>query len=179
MMNTLRFLLCAAALLAFTTTPGMAQRKPASPHETVTAMIGDAKLTITYGRPFTTKPGTTEARKIWGKLVPWDKAWRMGADQATTLVTPKDLTIGDAKLKAGTYTLYFVPSEAGASKLAISSTTGKWGIPVDEKNDVARVEVKKAATTKAVDPFTISLETAGMIKWSWENTEYSVSYKAD
>ena len=177
-MKILRSFLLITALLALAT-PTFAQgRKPASPHETVSTMLGDTKLTITYGRPFTTKPGTTEARKIWGGLVSWDKAWRMGADQATTLVTPKSLQINGVLVKPGTYTLYFVPSETGVSKLAVSSTTGKWGIPVDEKNDVARVEVMKSPLEKSVDQFTISLETPGTIKWSWEKTQYYVQFKA-
>ena len=70
--------------------PAMAQQPRAassggnSPHETISAVIDGNRVTITYGRPYTIKPGTTEARKIWGGLVPYDKPWRMGADEATT-----------------------------------------------------------------------------------------------
>src|SRR5690349_6541655 len=62
-----------------------------SPHETTSAVIGDRKtgdrVTITYGRPYTKDPKTGEPRKIWGGLVKWDEPYRLGADEATLLLT--------------------------------------------------------------------------------------------
>src|SRR5829696_6916929 len=66
-----------------------------SPHETTSALIDGCRVTLTYGRPFTKDPKTGEPRKIWGTLVPWDKAWRTGADEATVLMTQKPLVIGE------------------------------------------------------------------------------------
>ena len=95
-----------------------------SPHETISQVFDGARnnrVTITYGRPYSVKPGTTEVRKIWGGLVPYDKPWRMGADEATLLITQKPIVLGGTTVPAGAYTLYMVPSEAGASKLAIKA----------------------------------------------------------
>ena len=36
------------------------------------------------------------------------------------------------EIPAGVYTLYFVPSESGTSKLAFSKKLGGWGIPGDD-----------------------------------------------
>ena len=119
-------------------------------------------------------------RKIWGGLVPWDKAWRLGANEATTLIAQSALVIGGTTIPAGAYTLYMVPSETGTSKLAISKTIGGWGIPVDEKNDVARVDLKKDVLENSVDQLTITVgrgaSGGGLIKIAWEKTQYSVEF---
>src|SRR5215212_8788460 len=151
-----------------------------SPHETTSAVIDGCRVTITYGRPFTKNPKTGEARKIWGSLVPWDKAWRAGSDEATTLITQKPLMIGETTVPAGAYTLYAIPSESGTSKLAISKNLGAWGVPVDEKNDLARVEMKKEPLEKPADQFTMAVAKnpsgGGVIKLMWADTQFSVPF---
>ena len=154
-----------------------------SPHETISQVFDGARnnrVTITYGRPYSVKPGTTEARKIWGGLVPYDKPWRMGADEATLLITQKPIVLGGTTVPAGAYTLYMVPSEAGASKLAISTGLGGWGIPVDTKHDLAQVELTKTALDKPVDQFTMAIDKnpdgGGVLKLSWESAQFSVPF---
>ncbi len=160
--------------------PAMAQRGRVSPHETVSAVIDGNRVTLTYGRPYTTKPGTTEARKIWGGLVPYGQPWRMGADEATILLTQKAIEIGGKTIPAGAYTLYMMPEENGTSKLVFSSALGGWGIPVDTKHDVAQVDLTKEPLDKPVDQFTMAVSRnssgGGLIKLSWENTAYSVAF---
>jgi hypothetical protein len=156
-----------------------------SPHETTSAVIGDRKtgtrVTITYGRPYTVKPGTEVVRKIWGGLVPWDEADRLGADEATLLVTPAALQIGATTIPAGAYTLYLVPSEKGVSQLAFSTAIGQWGVPVDTGHDLARVALRKTPLEKPVDQLTLALINdkatgGGVLRISWENTEFSVPF---
>jgi hypothetical protein len=160
--------------------PVMAQERHVSPHETISAVIDGNRVTITYGRPYTTKPGTTEARKIWGGLVPYDKPWRMGADEATILITQKAIVLGGTTVPAGAYTLYMVPSETGVSKLAISTGLGGWGIPVDTKHDLAQVDLTKEALDKPVDQFTMGISKnpagGGVLKLSWESAQFSVPF---
>jgi hypothetical protein len=191
--NTLTAVLLATSLLS--AWPSMAQQKRAastggsSPHETTSAVIGDrrtgCRVTITYGRPFTKDPRSGEDRKIWGAasekaLVPYGKAWRMGADEATLLITQQPLLIGETIVPAGAYTLYMIPEESGASKLAISTKLGQWGIPVDETRDLARVDLKKETLEKPVDQLTMAIDKdpsgGGIIKLMWENTVFSVPF---
>lgn len=149
-----------------------------SPHETVSATIGGNKVSITYGRPYAKKPGTEEVRKIWGGLVPNGAAWRMGADQATTLETEKAVVIGGLEVPAGKHTLYMVLDAKGEAKLAVSNTTGQWGVPVDEKHDLGRVDMKKAEASENLGQFTITIgpgKGAGEILAAWEKTTYSVA----
>jgi hypothetical protein len=151
-----------------------------SPHETINATIDGSELKVVYGRPYSKAPGGTEIRKIWGGLVPWGKAWRMGADQATLLTTSQPLVIGTNTIPAGTYSLYLIPQETGMSKLAISKRTGQWGVPVDETQDLARVDAKKSSIEKQVDQFTMAIEKntagGGILKLTWEKTEFSVPF---
>jgi hypothetical protein len=152
----------------------------ASPHETTSAVIDGNRVTITYGRPYTKNPKSGEVRKIWGGLVPFGQPWRLGADEATLLITQKAIEIGGKELSAGAYTLYMVPEESGASKLAISKKIGQWGVPVDTKEDVTRVDLTKGQSGHNVDQLTVAVQKnptgGGLIKISWENTEYSVPF---
>lgn len=182
-------LLLTAALLGATSlcaqvVPPAPPRPRLSPHETISTVFGDRatgnRVTLTYGRPYIQNPKTKEPRKIWGGLVPWDKADRLGADEATLLLTQKPLAIGDTTLPAGAYTLYIIPSETGPSKLAFSKAIGKWGVPVDETQDIARVDLKKESLETPVDQLTLALEKdpagGGVLKILWETTQFSLPF---
>ncbi len=185
-MNTTKSILTIVAAALISAMPLLAQQKKAastggnSPHETTSAVIDGSRVTITYGRPFTKDPKTGEPRKIWGGLVPWGKAWRTGSDEATILVTQQPIVIGETTIPAGAYTLYTVPSESGASKLAFSTKLGAWGVPVNEKNDLARVDLKKEPLEKTAEQFTMAVAKnpagGGVIKLMWENTQFSVPF---
>ena len=177
-MRPLRFTLAlvAAALAAM---PISAQQARKSPHETLSKVLGDNPVTIIYGRPFTKDPNTGAPRVIWGGLVHWDTPDRLGADEATTFITQQPIMVGSAAVPAGAYTLYTVLSENGTSKLAISTNIGKWGVPVDVKHDLARVDLKKDVLDKPVDQLTLAIEKdgagGGVLKIMWASTQYSVA----
>jgi hypothetical protein len=166
--------------------PRVASTGGTSPHETTSTIIGvdrrtGNRVTVTYGRPFSRDPKTGETRKIWGGLVKWDKADRLGADEATLLLTQQPIQFGETVIPAGAYTLYIVPSETGASKLAFSTNLGKWGVPVDETHDVARVDLQKESLEVPVDQLTLAVvnnkETgAGLLTITWENIRFSAPF---
>jgi DUF2911 family protein len=161
---------------------GHAQEKSrVSPHETVTASVDGSDVTIVYGRPYTKDPKSGTARKIWGELVPFGKVWRAGADEATLLTTKETFDIGGTTIPAGTYSLFVLP-ESGSAKLIVNKQTGQWGTKYDEKQDLARIDMKKEAVDKQVDQFTITIEKnpagGGILKLAWQNTQYSVALKA-
>ncbi|MSU35468.1 MAG: DUF2911 domain-containing protein [Pedosphaera sp.] len=184
-MNTLKSILTIIAALTLASPlvaqqPRVASSGGVSPHETTSAVIDGNRVTVTYGRPFSKDPKTGATRKIWGGLVPYGKAWRMGSDEATLLITQQPLVIGETTVPPGAYTLYMVPDGSGTSKLAISKTVGQWGVPVSEKNDLARVDLKKEALEKTVDQFTMAVQKnlsgGGHLKMMWENTQFSVAF---
>ena len=180
-MKKLKFLLLAA--LVASTLPLMAQQKRVSPHETVGTVIEGSRVTVVYGRPFSKDPKTGEVRKIWGGLVPFGKVWRTGADEATLLVVQKPIAFGETTIPAGAYTLWVLPNEDGSAKLIINKQVGQWGVgrgAYDDKQDLARVDLKKETTETSADQFTIAVVKGtvggGEIKLSWETTQYSAAF---
>ena len=148
------------------------ERKRASPHETTTATVDGAKVSITYGRPY------AKGRKIVGGLVPYGEVWRTGADEATTLVTDKALMMGSAHVNPGTYTLYTLPGEKGW-ELIINKQTGQWGTQYDQGQDLARVPMKVGRTTSPVEQLTLEIAdtpAGGELRLSWENTLATVPF---
>lgn len=175
------------AALALCALPLLAQTKRAnstggnSPHETTSAVIDGNRVTLVYGRPYTKSPSSGETRKIWGELVPFGKVWRTGSDEATLLITQKPITIGETSVPAGAYSLYTLPNQDGTAKLIINKQLGQWGTQYDEKQDLARVDLKKEPLDKPVDQFTMAVAKnpaggGGLIKMMWENTQYSVPF---
>jgi hypothetical protein len=72
-----------------------------------------------------------------------------------------------------------VPEENGG-KLAFSKKLGGWGIPVDEKQDLARVDLKKETLEKPNEQLAIALDKdssgGGIIKIMWEGAQYSTPF---
>src|SRR5579875_3829472 len=93
---------CAAALLAALSGTVQAQNGPRkSPHEQASVSLQGKTITIDYGRP------SLRGRKaVGGSLVPFNQVWRLGADEATKLTTPVDLTIGGLQVPHGSYSLF-------------------------------------------------------------------------
>jgi len=170
-----RFTSLIVAALVCAALPALAQQKRISPHETISTVVGGNRVTIVYGRPYSKDPKTGETRKIWGTLVPNGKIWRLGADEATMLITQQPIELGGTTVPAGAYTLFMLPSEDGA-KLVISKQLGQWGLQYDEKHDLARVDLKKEPLEKTADQFTMAVDKGGVIRMMWENTQFSVPF---
>ena len=188
-----RFLIAALCAISHPATaqvaPPRAPGTPPSPPEELTIFSEGTypqpdvkRTTIYYSRPAIKNPTTGEVRKIWGGLVPWDKPWRMGANQATLLISQSTLQFGDFTIPANTpVTLYMLPVENGPSKLIINKQIGQSGIDYDEKQDLARVDLKKDQLTKTVDRLIIAMPMnpgggGGTLKIAWEDTQYSIPF---
>lgn len=138
-----------------------------SPNASVSQTIGTTKILIPYGRP------SLNGREIFGKLVPYGKVWRAGANEATAIVLPEDVTIEGKPLKAGTYSMYTVPHKEGPWTIIINSNLG-WGIPYDKSKDILRVQVK-AEEASFREQFMIYFENvtnhSADIVLHWANTK--------
>jgi hypothetical protein len=153
-----------------------AQQKPLlSPRDSTILYLEGKKLMVDYGRP------SMRGRKIMGGLVPWDKVWRTGANEATTFRIDTNLIIGpDVPLQKGAFTLWTLPSEKSWT-LIINKETGQWGTKYRESQDYARFDLKVENLDKPVEKFTISLEktenTSGVLKMMWENMLLSTPFR--
>lgn len=121
-----------------------------------------------------------KGRQIWGGLVPYNKAWRAGADEATLFTTDKELTIGGKKLPAGTYSVFVIPSKDKWTYV-FNSETGQWGIKqggvanYDEAKNVITVTATPAAAPMA-EHLTYSASSKGF-GLHWEKMEALVPIK--
>lgn len=107
-----------------------------SPPDSISWKRKDASIDIHYSSP------AVKDRKIWGALVPYDKVWRAGANEATTFETDKDIQVQGKLLPAGKYSFFLIPKE-GAPWIAVFNREPKqWGaFKYDESKDQLRVEV--------------------------------------
>lgn len=154
--------------LFFVTTALLAQKKPASPRITAEA----ENVSVAYGQP------SKKGREIFGKLVPFDKVWRTGANEATEITFKKDVNFGGKDVKAGTYALFTIPG-AKEWKVILNSKLGEWGSYGYDKikdKDVASVSVKAKNLDSEVESLTISVEGSA-VTISWDKTSVSVPLK--
>jgi hypothetical protein len=132
-----------SALCLFMSTVTWAQADKASrpsPPMTASGKVGGATVTINYSSP------SVKGRKIFGELVPFDKVWRAGANEATIFETDKDIMVEGKKLAAGKYSLYAIPGEKEWS-FFFNSETGQWGIK--RGGDTTKDAAKDVLTVKA------------------------------
>ncbi|HEY4979910.1 MAG TPA: DUF2911 domain-containing protein, partial [Candidatus Acidoferrum sp.] len=99
-----------------------AQDKSKRPSPPATAMVdlGGATVTIDYSSP------RLKGRHVGGEVATFGQVWRLGANEATTLVTTGAITVGGKAVPAGSYTMFAVPGKDKWT-LIISKKTGEWG----------------------------------------------------
>ncbi|CAG5071360.1 hypothetical protein DYBT9623_03405 [Dyadobacter sp. CECT 9623] len=130
---------------------------------------GDKALVkVSYSRP------ALKGREVFGKLEPFGKVWRVGADEATEIKFYQDATFGGKKVKAGTYSLFAIPN-AKEWTLILSSDVDYWGAyKYKEANDVARVTVPVKSAEAPIENFSIvfekSSDTAAKMFLGWDKT---------
>ncbi|GAB5528001.1 MAG: hypothetical protein Roseis2KO_58730 [Roseivirga sp.] len=97
--------------------------------------IAKTEITITYFRP------VARGRALFGELVPFDKVWQPGANDATVFEVDKDIVIEGSTLKAGKYSLWSIP---GATKwtFIFSNKWDAWHTKYPKGDDALRVEVE-------------------------------------
>ncbi len=151
----------ALAQKVVSSTPG----KGGSPHETVEYKVGDATVTLIYGRPY------LKGRSL-ATLAPTGKVWRTGADEATTLKTDKPLQIGTLAVPAGTYTLYTLPGSPW--QLIVNTRTGQWGTMYNEAQDLGRVPMTAGSLDKPAEQLTLTI-SGNNLEIHWGDMKQSVA----
>lgn len=145
-----------------------------SPRDTTRGEVAGAHVAVDYGRP------SVRGRVIFGgKVAPWNEVWRLGANEATQLITDRNLMIGDVAVPAGTYSLFVLPTTAGWT-LIINKQHGQWGTVYDQAQDLARVPMTLRSLTDPVERLTITIRpegTGGAIVVGWERSEAQVPFE--
>ncbi|MBX3146571.1 MAG: DUF2911 domain-containing protein [Gemmatimonadales bacterium] len=177
----------AAALLTTCTVAAAAQNAPRF-HPS-----GRATSQVTL---MTSEPNATPRviRLDWGQphlrgralhtdsLVPYGQVWRTGANDATTLHTDFDLTLGGVQLPKGSYVVFTLPGRDGW-QLILQTNRGQSIGGYQAANDAARVPLRLRTLAAPVEAFTMWLVPAasglaGELRMAWGTSELSVPYTA-
>lgn len=130
------------AVAALLSTDALAQKRNqdfprTSPNAAITQTVGVSEITVTYGRP------SVKGRVVFGELEKFGNAWRIGANEATTITFPHDVKIEGKPVSAGTYALLAIPKTEKDWTIVVNSVANMWGAYVhDPAKDVIRVDVK-------------------------------------
>jgi tetratricopeptide (TPR) repeat protein len=107
-----------------------------SQHAVVMQRIGITEITVNYHRPL------VKGRPIWGKLVPYGKVWRAGANENTTVAFSDPVSVEGQPLEKGTYGLHMIPGE-NQWTIIFSKAYTAWGsFTYQPGEDALRVAVK-------------------------------------
>ncbi|MEO8860629.1 MAG: DUF2911 domain-containing protein [Ginsengibacter sp.] len=161
-------------MTSFVWAQGDKSKRP-SPPATATGKVMGATITINYSSP------AIKGRKIWGDLVPYDKVWRAGANEATLFETDKNIMVEGKSLPAGKYSLYAIPGKT-EWVIILNSQTGQWGIKMDGSTtedpakDVIRVTVKPVKSSSFNERLKYEVDKKGFAL-EWENLKVPISVK--
>jgi hypothetical protein len=165
--------LAVTAVILGSTPTAVARQGRVSPHESVTGMVDGAQLTIVYGRP------SMRGRTIFGGLVPLDRVWCPGADEATTLSSTRDLRLGEMRVPAGPHTIWILPT-GDVWTLIVSKESSGFHTQYRASRDLGRVPVQKRDLSTPVEVLTFAIvhepSGGGSIAMSWEKTEISTRF---
>ena len=158
---------CFTSVVKITSAAG--EEIPVSPSSHSSTVINDKTITIDYSAP------SIRGRKILGELIPIDRVWRTGDNEATTLKTPIDLKIGDLYVPAGTYSVYSIVTKNGYL-LIINKQTGQTGSEYDQSQDLGRTRLNTNDTDGPIERLIIEFEnthdkkTELHIKWGYSES---------
>lgn len=122
---------------------------------------------LIYSRP------QRNGRVIFGSLVQYGKAWRLGANEATEIEFFTDVMIDGQKVPRGRYIMYCVPyPEKWIIKL--NSDLNTWGLQIDSTKDLFSFEIPISKTNYPYEYFTMQFEAAdpGMeLSMMWDSVK--------
>ncbi|SFF45295.1 DUF2911 domain-containing protein [Flavobacterium xueshanense] len=149
----------------------------ASPSASFEQELGSAIIKVSYSRPL------TRGRKIFGELVPFEKLWRTGASDCTSITTNEDIVFGNTTLKMGSYSIFTIPSKKEWTIIVNTDTTLHGETGYDAKKDVFRFTVPVESIPNFYETFTIEINDInskgeGFLKIIWENSMIKIPLKS-
>lgn len=152
----------------FVTSISIAQKSPRKQSE---GKINDATINIDYGAP------SVKGRTIWGDLVKYDKVWRAGANENTTIAFDKDLSIAGNKLTAGKYGFFMIPNEKGNWTVIFNKKNDAWGSSAyNQEEDALRIAIKPKFVNDVQEQLMYAVKD-NAIYISWEKARIAIPVK--
>ena len=127
---------------------------------------------ITYSRPQLNN-------RSFEDIVPLNKVWRTGANEATEIRLYSDIIIDDRNISAGTYTLFTIPEENQVTVI-INSATNIWGAySYKSEKDVIRVKVPLVKSDESLEALSITFSNENdqpKIHFGWEYMRFELPF---
>jgi hypothetical protein len=146
-----------------------------SPKASAAQRVGVTDFSIEYSSP------AVKGRKIWGGLVPYDKAWRAGANASTKLTASRDFKLGTTAVKAGSYSVFMIPGDKSWTVILNSDVNA--GGNHDAAKDIARVTVTAATLAQPRERLTYlfsdTTDEQTALDLEWESVRVRVPLAVD
>lgn len=134
---------------------------------------GQPHIKVVYGRP------AKKGRDLFGELVPFDKVWRTGANEATEIRLYAETKVAGETLEAGIYTLFTIPGE-DTWTIIFSKQTDLWGsYEYNEEMDQLRVEVAASEGDESLENFSVGykeVDEAVHLVLGWGTTRVEIPF---
>lgn len=132
-------------------------------------------IKIYYSRP------QLDGRTMLGsKKVPYEKIWRLGANEATEITFYQNVIIAGKEVKAGTYSVYSIPY-TDKWTMIVNKKLNTWGnYKYEKEKDIARFDVHVKATDEKIEALSMALiEDDENAKWiiGWEDALVEIPIK--
>jgi hypothetical protein len=115
-------------------------------------------------------------RVIFGDLIKYGSAWRLGANEATEIEFFKDVNITGKRVQKGRYVIYCIPQPNNWT-LVLNSDLYTWGLKIDSTQDQYKFNIPVARTRFPYELFTMEFEKAskGMqLNMEWDSLKASL-----
>ncbi len=148
-----------------------------SPAATIIQQIGLSEVKVEYSRP------GVRGRKIMGDVVPYDRIWRVGANESTKVYFSDSVKINNQWLAPGVYAFYAIPQEKQWS-IIFHTNISHWGDGRTNYN-VAEDAMRFMITPKTTSYFTETLSigfdelthNSALMVLEWEYTRIDFELK--
>lgn len=134
--------------------------------------VNEKIAVITYSRP-------QLKGRAFEEIVPLNKVWRTGANEASELRLFTDIQIDTETVKAGTYTIFTIPKEKTVTFI-VNAATNLWGsYAYNEDKDVLRITVPRTTVDKSLEAFSIAFsddDGQPKIHMGWANIRFEVPF---
>jgi hypothetical protein len=115
-------------------------------------------------------------RVIFGDLIKYGSAWRLGANEATEIEFFKDVNITGKRVQKGRYVIYCVPQPNNWT-IVLNTDLYTWGLKIDSTRDQYKFNIPVAKTRFPYELFTMEFEKAdkGMqLNMEWDSLKASL-----
>ncbi len=148
----------------------------ASQKAKVYQQVGVTDIAIVYHRPL------VKGREVFGKMVPFGKVWRTGANENTIIKFSTDVTINGKELKAGKYGFHAIPNK-DTWTIIFNKDNESWGSYFYKQDrDALRIDVAPTTTDHnelLTYSFTDVTSDEATVNLAWDKTMVSFKVKVN